>query len=387
MVAIRPVVMVADETARIYAESTASGETESGGPTLHATKEMRRLATPWNVAMARADLVDSATLSPGIILDPACGSAMQLAAFCTTLNRPGLGVELSGAVAPLASVNLARTAEWANQEWGESSRILWGNGVDSAQIISTYWENVGENHPIALLHVDPARPTDAQNHTLDEMQPRLGELLHAWAPHLPRNPGLILDLSPRLSNHQRTEVDAIVSDVWPNVPTTWQWMTQGRGRIDRLSLWIGAVADSQPNRLIRLGKDGGFSGIITGESESAVSNQTEVEIGEHLTIADPCLISSGLSETWKNTASMSNPRWNTITGRRPILISSEPILSTYHELHVSEETYDTTFSFVQIAGEVVAQIPALNFEAAPQAAQIAAIHLPVKHNASTIIAR
>ncbi len=110
--AIKPVVMIADENTRIFAENTASGKPESDGPTLHATKEMRRLATPWNVSIARADLIASGNLPQGIILDPACGSAMQLSAFCAKLNRPGLGIELSGAIAPLASVNLARTADW-----------------------------------------------------------------------------------------------------------------------------------------------------------------------------------------------------------------------------------------------------------------------------------
>ena len=56
---------------------------------------MRRLATPWQVSMARASLLESSELPPGVILDPACGSGTQLAAICTTLERPGIGVELS----------------------------------------------------------------------------------------------------------------------------------------------------------------------------------------------------------------------------------------------------------------------------------------------------
>mgnify|MGYP001292344081 CR=1 FL=1 len=57
MVAISPVVMVADDNARIFAESVAPGHVESDGPTLHATKEMHQLATPWSVAIVRAGLL------------------------------------------------------------------------------------------------------------------------------------------------------------------------------------------------------------------------------------------------------------------------------------------------------------------------------------------
>ena len=54
MVGIKPVVMVPDENARAYAESSAPAREEPDGPTLHATNEMRRFATPWSVAIARA---------------------------------------------------------------------------------------------------------------------------------------------------------------------------------------------------------------------------------------------------------------------------------------------------------------------------------------------
>ena len=371
MAGIQPVVMVPDENARAYANSSAPVRADAQGPPIHASDEMRRLATPWLVAMARASLLETSNLPPGVILDPACGSATQLAALCAALNRPGLGVELSGAAAPLAAINLEQCAIWSGANWGTSSRILWGDGTDAKAILETYHQNIGVSEPVALLHIDPARPQDAQKHTLDEMQPRLDELLSEWAPYLGNNPAIILDLSPRLSDTQRLEVDNIVSTIWQGANRTWQWMTQGRGRIDRLSLWVGAVADSQPNRLIRLGKDGDFSGIITGESESSISDSNQVQIGEHLTIVDPCLIASGLAESWKNTASMSDSRWNAVTGRRPILISAAPILSNYHEPPVGEYTSETIFAFVQISGKVVAQIPTLDYENASHIAQIA----------------
>lgn len=371
MPAIQPVVMVVDEKAKDYAESSAPIRQELSGPPIHATNEMHRFATPWTVARAKSKLLDDCNLEPGIILDPACGSGTQLAALCANLNQPGLGVELSGAVAPLAAINLERCGDWAEDgsNWSESSRILWGNGIDANEILQIYREHSESTLPISLLHVDPARPPDAQQHSLSEMQPPLDKLLSAWAPLMPPQAALILDLSPRLSDTQREEVAAIVSTIWPNSPMTWQWMTQGRGRIDRLSLWVGPAAGPQPNRLVRLNKSGDFSGIFTGESEPTVVNQKDVEIGEHLTITDPCLIASGLAESWKKIASMSEPRWDVVTGRRPTLISSEPILSTFHELHVSEKTYEMVFSFVQISGEVVAYIPELEIHLIQEIAQ------------------
>ena len=134
MVDIQPVVMVPDENARAYAESPAPAREEPQAPPLHTTDEMRRLATPWPVAIALAKLLASSELSPGLILDPACGSATQLSALCAILNRPGLGGELSGAAAPLAATNLERSAAWAEGDWIETSRILWGDGTVAESI-------------------------------------------------------------------------------------------------------------------------------------------------------------------------------------------------------------------------------------------------------------
>ena len=86
--------MLPDDNARAYAESTAPAHSEGASPALHVTEDMRRLATPWSVAVAKAKLLDSNRLQQGVILDPACGSATQLAALCTTLQRPGLGLSL-----------------------------------------------------------------------------------------------------------------------------------------------------------------------------------------------------------------------------------------------------------------------------------------------------
>ena len=70
MVDIQPVVMVPDEKARAYAESTAPASEEPQAPPLHATDEMRRLATPWPVAIARAKLLASANFPLDSFLTP-----------------------------------------------------------------------------------------------------------------------------------------------------------------------------------------------------------------------------------------------------------------------------------------------------------------------------
>ena len=351
MAGIKPVVMVPDDNARAYADSSAPAREEEEGLSFHATEEMRRLATPWSVALARAKLLEDCQIPQGVLLDPACGSAIQLAALCSVLNRPGLGIELSGAAAPLAAINLERCATWKGQGWGDSSRILWGDGVVADSILQTYHQSVGATSPIALLHIDPARPQNAQQHTLDEMQPRLDQLLSAWAPFLARQPALILDLSPRLSDAQRLEVEEIVSSIWGDVPRTWQWMTQGRGRIDRLSLWVGLTSDSQPNRLVRLSKDGGVS-LLTGIQEHSVVESGPVVIGQFLTIVDPCLVSSGLAESWRQHAVKGkNSSWMKLTGRRPALVSSDAISD---EKIVSD--------FVQISGRVVDTVVEVSFE-------------------------
>ena len=76
------------------------------------------------------------------------------------------------------------------------------------------------------------------------MAPPLRPLLEAWLPHMAidqRGPALLLDLSPRLSKKQRLEIDKILDDLAPGVDRTWEWLSQGGGRIDRLSVWVGPL--------------------------------------------------------------------------------------------------------------------------------------------------
>ena len=371
MTAIQPVVMLADDNARAYAESSAPARTEGTSPALHATEEMRRLATPWSVAIAKASLLRSSDLPPGIILDPACGSGTQLAALCTTLNRPGLGVELSGAVAPLAAVNLERCGQTSDEDWSASSRILWGDGTAAQSILQTYHQHIEQIPSVALLHVDPARPNDAQQHTLEEMQPRLDELLKSWAPYLAKNPAVILDVSPRLLDMQRQEIESIVTSIWGDVAMTWQWLTQGRGRIDRLSLWLGAAAGPSPSRLIRLTKSGEIL-RIEGTPAISVAQPSSVNIGDDLAIVDPCVISSGLGESWKTMWAGGESLWAVTAGRRPICINSVGGQNAVRQSVSDDPTIAMIESMIQASGEVIAMIPNLNDESISDFAKVAA---------------
>ena len=368
---IKPVVMIPDDNARTYAETTAPAQIDGDSPALHSTEEMRRLATPWSVAIAKAKLLASCQLPPGVILDPACGSGTQLAALCTTLQRPGLGVELSGAIAPLAAVNLERCEDSSGGDWSATSRVMWGDGTAAAAIIQAYHKHIDQNPNIALLHVDPARPNDAQKHTLNEMEPRLDELLTSWAPFLSKNPALILDVSPRLLDTQRLEIETIVSSIWGVLPMTWQWLTQGRGRIDRLSLWVGAASGTSPSRLVRLTKTGEIH-TIEGVSKSLNAQSSTVQIGDHLVIADPCLIASGLGETWKSLFANEGGRWDTVLGRRPIFINPKPPFLVQDELNSQKGSRMIVESMIQSTGEVVATIQILDEESISDITRIAA---------------
>ena len=73
---------------RVKAESARRGE-----PAFHMTEDMRRLSTPWYVALARARRIDPTVLPAGVILDAAAGSGLQLVAYSRELKRPALGIE------------------------------------------------------------------------------------------------------------------------------------------------------------------------------------------------------------------------------------------------------------------------------------------------------
>lgn len=108
---------------------------------------------------------------------------------------------------------------------------------------------------ISFLHLDPARPRNSRTHGLDEMQPNLPSVFQAWKPYLaesPRGPSIVLDLSPRLTDERRKEVESLVEEVWPGIERTWTWMSRGGGRVDRLELWLFWYCSSNAQRRRRI---------------------------------------------------------------------------------------------------------------------------------------
>lgn len=301
---------------------------KSGEPHLYQTDRMKRLSTPWSVCLTRAEQLADCRLGKGILLDPACGSGSQLFAYCSELGRAGIGIELDADSAVLSAANGQIVAESGNSEWASESFVLVGDGTDANAALA----EIGLfDRVVAVMHVDPARPLDTQNHSLDEMEPPISILLDRWADHFvlgSRGPAIIIDLSPRLLDTQQKEIEELLLSYWPDSPMTWEWVSTGRGRIDRLTMWFGAAAEpATPARMLRLLSDGSVVSFAGRATEAKRSDSVLPKTGEWLTIVDSALLSSGLQGQWLREAlpAESTRHWVRIFGRRPMLLSSEPL--------------------------------------------------------------
>ena len=340
---------------KIVEEASKRNEAKSmrkGEPILHMTEDMRRLSTPWSISIMRAKQIEGLDLPAGVILDAAAGSGAQLIALATELKRPALGVELDGNIAVLCAANM-HIASDGEEIQRTLDRVVIGDGSDAEGAITAYWNSLRDSGtrahpPIAMLHLDPARPRDAQNHHIDEMKPSLTSVLKSWNEYLqngPSGPAVLLDLSPRLGDDQQAMVEAIVETIFPGIPRTWEWLSQGGGRVDRLSLWIGSISSKEPRRCIRMGKKNILAKIEGDKMGSQVQSLSKPPpFGAFISIIDPALIQSGLQEEWlaKAVKQDSGHSWLRIEGRRPLLIHTEP-------LNNSEEIG----GFVVSTGEVV----------------------------------
>ena len=300
---------------------TANDSTAPEGLVFHYADEAKPLATPWQVAVERAKMVRKCGLPGGAILDPACGSGIQLAAYCAMISREGFGIEMDESTAKAANSNLRRVAEHGFGQSLLSSTIKIGDGT------------IGEyEQKFAMLHLDPARPRNSRTHGLDEMAPRLPEIFEAWKDalnHGERGPAILLDLSPRLDNSQRLEVEEIVESFWPNIGKTWVWTSRGRGRVDRLSLWIGQLSTPGiSRRFVRIPPD--FKDkplIIEGDFEEISEHRRPPRKGEHVSILDAALVESGLALHFlRDLIPGQEITWSIIDGRRPQIHHSQPII-------------------------------------------------------------
>ena len=323
-----------------------------GEPKFHMTEDMRRLSTPWSVAQIRAEQIEAADLPAGVILDAAAGSGVQLIAFTTRLKRPGLAIEVDPNVGLLCAANMHISGGEEDLQ-RTMDRVLIGDGTDAEDAIVSYWNSLREagtraHPPIGMLHLDPARPKDAQRHEIDEMEPALAPLLKSWANHLetgPRGPAILLDLSPRLNEEQRSLVDAVIETSFPGIARTWEYLSQGGGRIDRLSVWIGSLSSKEPSRCVRMGKKNIMATIEGRVAKSElVSMSSPPPFGAYLTIVDPALVQSGLHEAWLDRAlpKSAGHSWLRLDGRRPLLISTDPLTRD-----------DEIDAFVIASGEIV----------------------------------
>ncbi len=324
-----------------------------GEPEFIMTEEMRRLSTPWSVASIRAGQIEPMSLPAGVVLDAAAGSGVQLIAYSKRLKRPALGIELNEDIAKICAANMELNSEGAVQR--SLDRVLVGDGRDADSAISAYWTSLREagtraHPPIGMLHLDPARPQDAQNHSIDEMQPDIKNVLKAWSTHLqtgPRGPAILLDLSPRLDSVQRAMIDGIIETTFPGTSRTWEWLSRGGGRVDRLSVWIGSLSSTNSRRCLRIGRKK-IIASIEGEDSAAnpISFESAMDIprGAWVSIVDPSLFQSGLQGTWLSMAVRkgTGSSWVRTEGRRPLLIHTEPL---------SED--DDVQGFVVATGEIV----------------------------------
>ncbi|MGB2446552.1 MAG: hypothetical protein ACPICB_02385 [Candidatus Poseidoniaceae archaeon] len=309
----------------------------------HAS-EGKPLATPWQVAMTRADYLAQFDLPNGMLLDCACGSGIQLAAYASRLKQAALGVELDRdrAIASCLNLNtIARHYASFDQGWHRRSLVVSGDGTASEDIAS----HIGlEANSIAVLMLDPARPRNSRTHSLEEMQPNLPSVFDAWKPYLAstsRGPCIVLDLSPRLTQELRDGVESIVDSFWPGIERTWTWMSRGGGRVDRLELWLGGVAT--PNiskRFVRLSRTFGGEDTIIEQHESTPSHRHGLNTprrNEWVTILDAALVESGLVDAWlgEQLSTAEDVRWAESSPRRPRIHHNGPLKDDSHPFVVA----------------------------------------------------
>lgn len=304
------------------------------------------LSTPWQVSLERAKKLITYELPEGYIVDCACGSGVQLAAYASLARKPAMGIELDESRALASAKNLEVVANLRNnldRKWFKESIFLIGDGRKGREALQVVREqNEDDSNPgVSLLILDPARPRNSRTHGLEEMSPQLPEIFAGWKDFLNQGkngPAIILDLSPRLVHEQRLEVENIVDDYWPGIAKTWEWISRGGGRVDRLTLWLGAVADKKyKRRFVRIPSNPkakptviqGENPLSDGENIPEIARRLPRK-GDYLSIIDSALVESGLAQAWLESCLDENslskivdpdhakPYWADVRTRRPI---------------------------------------------------------------------
>lgn len=291
-------------------------------PERELPRPVRRLATPWTVARWRADEV-APLLPPGVIVDPACGSGLALAAHAVASGRVGLGIESDEAAARTAIESMPR---WlARGARPLDAVIVRGDGRVPELALLALRTALGspEDAPVALLHLDPARPTDAGSHDLTALDPPLGPVLGAWSERLARTetgPAVLLDLPPRLTAQQRADVASTVEEALGPCAVGWTWSSQGRGRIDRLEVRTGPLATAA-SRVVRWWPDGRTAVLEGPATATTTAPAPHVARGDRVVLLDPVVVAAGLYTTWLDAAGWSGAEGPTDHARRPLVVS------------------------------------------------------------------
>ena len=326
-------------------------KTAPNGLTFVYTSDSKPLSTPWQVSDFRGILMKDLNLPDGPILDCACGSGIQLAAIGLQLRRPMYGIELDKNRARASASNIRTSFDFFDQTPSEAlamSKIFVGDSTSATDIC-----HIGQikERSIGLLYLDPARPRNSRTHSIEEMQPPLDAVLRAWGPYLAHRdalPAICFDVSPRLSEEQRREIEGILKAQYPEIPYFWQWSSRGGGRTDRLMLWAGCLALPEvKRRFVRYPPNPLEEPIVLTTNKILDLENTsfnDPEIGHFLTTLDTGFVESGLAITWLNAMFGHEYTWLEYSGRRPTLTHTKAI-------HLKNPNEDL---LIQASGEIVA---------------------------------
>ena len=121
---------------------------------------------------------------------------------------------------------------------------------------------------------------------------------------------------------------------WKGIQRTWVWTSRGRGRVDRLALWLGGAATAGvARRFVRIPPaiteeahvvSGGMR-IHSGDG-LPTPVQSPPRRGERVSILDAALVESGLADDWLKTVTKSERiSWSVVEGRRPQIHHQHPL--------------------------------------------------------------
>ena len=97
----------------------------------HISGVLKQLATPWNIALERARRIQEKGLGEGFILDLACGSGIQLAAYSSELNKPCIGIEINKQRVKIAKETIKKSLR---KEIYENSKIIHGDCLQLSKL-------------------------------------------------------------------------------------------------------------------------------------------------------------------------------------------------------------------------------------------------------------